>query len=258
MAAASASAVVSGFFLALVAAGFLFAGVRLALDKLGRYRWSSRMVLALGALMFAGAVGLLLHGFDVQDDRLAFTLGLLLIPAIGALAYVYRITFLLIVALLGFFHWVGSWETMWGRSTYALEIQDPRLMALAGLTAIGVGLWHERALREQTGRFFAAYESLGLVYLNLSLLILSIDSPISAGTPFAWVLVLTVVTLVEIVAGAGLQNRLILGFGVTFTFINGFTRFSEHFWNPRAKGLFFLAVVCSRLRLAPPAKCCFA
>jgi hypothetical protein len=133
MAAASASEVWSGSVLALVASAFLVAGVHLALDKLGRYRWSSRMILALGALMVASAAGLLLHGFGVQDGRLILVLGLLLIPPIGALAYIYRITFLLIVALLGFFHWVGSWETMWGRSTYTLQVQDPRLMAFAAL-----------------------------------------------------------------------------------------------------------------------------
>jgi len=253
MAAASASEVFSGSVLALVAAAFLAAGVRLAVDKLGRYRWSSRMILALGALMLASAAGLLLHGSGLEDSRLVFALGLLLIPAIGALAYVYRITFLLIVALLGFFHWVGSWETMWGRSTYAPQVQDPKLMALAALAAIGVGLWHERALREQTGRFFAAYESLGLVYLNLSLLILSIDRLVVSGSPFMWVLLLTGVTLIEMVAGAGLQNRLILGFGVTFAFINGFTRFYEHFWDSMTKGLFFLAA--GLLTLAAGAAC---
>ncbi len=240
MAAAAGSQIGTGILLAGFAAAFLATGVRLALDKLGRYRWSSRMLLAVGALTLASAAGLLLHGFGLSDSRLIFALGLSLIPAIGALAYVYGINFLLIVALLGFFHWVGSWETMWGRSTYALEVQDPKVMALAALVVVGVGLWHERALRMQTGRFFAAYESLGLVYLNLSLLILSIDSPVMNSTAFTWVLLLTGVSLVEIIAGARLQNRLILGFGVTFTFINGFTRFYEHFWNSMAKGLFFL------------------
>jgi len=87
-------------------------------------------------------------------------------------------------------------------------------------------------------RFFAADESLGLVYLDLSLLILSIDGPSTA----AWVLLFTAATLGEILAGAMLRNPLLLGFGVTFLCIDGFTRFYETFWNSWEKATFFLAI----------------
>jgi hypothetical protein len=105
---------------------------------------------------------------------------------------------------------------------------------------IGIGVWHEQALAETTGRFYAAYESLGLVYLNLSLLILSIDSPSASVAP--WVLLLTVAAIAQVVVGARLRNSLFVGFGVTFLFIDFFTRFYETFWNAWEKELFFLAI----------------
>jgi len=165
-------------------------------------------------------------------------IGWLILPALVFVAYRFKITFLLVLALIEFFHWVGSWTSMWGRGTYVLEVQDPRLMSAAALAVIGIGVWHEQALADRTGRFFAAYESLGLVYLDLSLLILSIDGPSTAG----WVLLFTAATLGEILAGAMLRNPLLLGFGVTFLCIDGFTRFYETFWNSWEKATFFLAI----------------
>jgi hypothetical protein len=81
---------------------------------------------------------------------------------------------------------------------------------------------------------------MGLVYLNLSLLILTIDfdRPAVAG----WVVVFTLAVIGQIVLGARLRNNLILGFGVTFAFIDGFTRFYERFWDAWEKAVFFLAL----------------
>jgi hypothetical protein len=106
-----------------------------------------------------------------------------------------------------------------------------------------IGLWHERALQGTTGRFFVAYEAVGLVYLNLSLLILSIDVGVEHGAfvrPYGWVVVMTLTAIAQIVVGARLQSALLVGFGVTFTYINGFTRFYESFWDTASKGMFFL------------------
>ncbi len=145
------------------------------------------------------------------------------------------------LGLLGLFHWVGSWSAMAGRSTYELDVQDPKLMAAVSLAAFFFGLWHEHALPSR-GRFSLAYQAVSLFYLNTSLLILSIDTPWSerASSALPWVLLLTVVALAQLVAGARLHNGRLLGFGVTFTFINGFTRYAETFWSATGKGTFFL------------------
>ena len=128
---------------------------------------------------------------------------------------------------------------MWARGGYEMDVQDPKIMAIAAALVVGVGIWHERALADKTGRFFAAYESLGLVYLNLSLLILSIDGRAHAAP---WIAVFTVAAVAQIVLGAWLKNSIFLGFGVTFAFIDGFTRFYETFWDSWEKGIFFLLI----------------
>ncbi len=235
-AAMANSPLVGAVLLLAVGAAFEAAGVVSSRDRLGRYRWSSKIALTLGAILWTVGVGLLLTSLGIAGSSITFIGGWLVLPALVFLAYQFRITFLLVIALIELFHWIGSWTSMWGHSTYVFEVQDPRVMCVAALAVIGVGIWHERELADDTGRFYVAYESLGLVYLNMSLLILSIE------TGRWWVAVLTAAALGEIVLGARLKNRLMLGFGVTFLFIDGFTRFYETFWVTWEKGIFFLVI----------------
>ena len=112
-------------------------------------------------------------------------------------------------------------------------------MSFVALIAIAVGVYHERHLYPKTGRFYLAWESLGLLYLNMSLLILSIWS-LHENASVAWILVFTAVTLAEIVLGAAWQNGLFRGFGITFLAINVFTRYHEFFWNQLHLGQYLL------------------
>jgi len=50
--------------------------------------------------------------------------GVLALPAFVFLAYRFGNIFVLVLALLGFFHWVGSWAAMFGRSTYGVLVED--------------------------------------------------------------------------------------------------------------------------------------
>ena len=111
-------------------------------------------------------------------------------------------------------------------------------MSVAALLAVGAGVWHEIYLRERTGRFYQAYEALGLAYLNLSLLILSIFP--EGGSQLPWVLAFAAAGIAQIVAGARLHNGLFTGFGVTALAVNLYTRYFEYFWERTHKGVFFL------------------
>ena len=113
-------------------------------------------------------------------------------------------------------------------------------MSLAALGTVGVGVYHEKELRNRTGRFFEAYEALGLIYLNLSLLILSIEGDRAVG-------------LQDKFLDRGpddhdrrsnrrrtrLHNPLITGFGVTAFAVNTYTRYYETFWNRLHQGNIF-------------------
>jgi len=241
VAAISQSQLFAAFLLLAAGVSLTVAGIRLAVSKLGRYAISSKAILMLGVVTATLGVGVALNGMGVRNRDILLLTGAVVLLPIGILAYRYKNTFLLIMGLLAFFHWVGSWTQMWGRSTYELSIQDPRLMSAAALVAVLVGIYHEQQWRNETGRFYQAYETVGLIYLNLSLLILTIDWRPRLGDAALWIGVWAVAAIAQIVAGAALHNSLLTGFGVTAFAINVYTRYYENFWNRMHAGLFFLA-----------------
>jgi hypothetical protein len=219
--------------------GLTAVGIRLSTDRLARFTSSSKSVLMLGVVSFALGIGVAFNGMGISNQSVILLTGAIVLVPLVILAYYYANTFLLILALILFFHWVGSWTSMLGRSTYEIDIQDPRAMALVALVVVVLGIYHERNLRNETGRFFRAYETLGLIYLNLSLLILSIAGGARWGPEEFWVLALFGAAIAQIVAGARLHNPLFTGFGVTTFAVNVFTRYFERFWHRLHTGAFF-------------------
>jgi hypothetical protein len=236
IAAMSDSPAVGGVLAAGVGGALLAAGLRLGRHESGRYAYSAKALLVLAVLGVAGGILLLLTSAGVEEKSLVPLTGLIVIPAVGWLAYRQVAPFLLVLDLVAAFHWVGSFTKMLGRSTYEVAVQDERLMATVALGALLVGLWHER-FAERLPRFATAYQALGLTYFNLCLLILSFGWD---GPQLFYVLLLTFAALAQVVAGARLHNALLVGFGVTMLFVDGFTRFHEYAWNRLSLGAFFL------------------
>lgn len=235
--AASGSLLGAGLVLALLGGAALRVGLGLASDPLERHAASASVVIAIGALACALGVGAVMVGIGVPDDAVLFATGWVLVPGLAVGAYVYRNSLLLCCTLLAAMHWVGSFASMVGRSTYALEVQEPRLMILAALAAVAIGVWHELALRGRTGRFYQVYQAVGLLYLNLSLLILTIDG---AGQEPWWIAAWLGAGLSQLLAGARLHSGLFTGFGVVVLVLNGYTRFFEASLERWTAGLPFL------------------
>lgn len=235
----SESVAVGGALCLAVAVGFLWAGRRLWLDPRGRYPSSSRATLGLGVLSFAVGVGLLAGAAGFEERGVVHLVSLSVVGLTGWMGYRYRIRFLVGVALLAVMTWVGAWGGMLGRSTYAFEVAEPRWMIVAATLVFCVGLWHERALGERYPRFHVAYQVLGLLYLNLSLMILALDrfdgveGKVWAGGAIA-------VALLQIVLGSRLLSGLLVGFGVTFGVLEAITLYGETLWSRMDRGLFFL------------------
>jgi uncharacterized membrane protein len=238
LAATSGSLVLATVELVAVAAGFLRWGLRLARDPRGRSPGSARALLAIGTFALAGAGAAAAGAADAGGGTALVLAGLASVPVALALAYRFRIGFLLVLGLLGLFHWIGSWHSMVGRSTYAFEIQDPRLMAVAALGAVAVGLLHRRGKLPGPAGFDAAWLSLGLLYLDLSLLVLTVAE--RGASALGWIAAALAAALLQVLAGAREKSALLLGFGVTAFGVNLFTRYYETFWDGWDKGIFLL------------------
>lgn len=240
VAAISRSQLLAALLLLGTGCGLTAVGIRLSADRLARHTTSSRPVLMLGVVSAALGLGVAFNGMGISNQSTILLTGAVVLVPVTILAYRYANTFLLSLALIFFFHWVGSWTSMLGRSTYEIEVQDPRVMALAALGVIVLGVYHERALRNATGSFFQAYETLGLIYLNLSLLILSIERHPRWGPGDFWTLALFGAAIAQIMVGARLHNSLFTGFGVTTFAVNVFTRYFESYWHRLHTGTFLL------------------
>jgi uncharacterized membrane protein len=232
--AAIASSEMFGSVMLAGVSGFLaWAGLKLGRDERARYVHTSKIVLMLGVLGWASAVGLATHAMHFEGPSIAFIVGLGVVPLVFVISYRERNGFLLLMGVLGLFSWVGSWHRMLGRSTYEFDIEEPRVMAPLALAVFAFGVWHER----RPGRFHVVYQAVSLIYFNLSLLILSIY-PQKTALPY--IIVFTAAALAQIVGGARLKNPLLMGFGVTALCIDLFTRFFERMWKQLDQGLFFL------------------
>jgi uncharacterized membrane protein len=219
-------------------------GLRLVRDPLDRYPNTARMLLTIGMLMFGGGLFLLADMLQLHERSALIMVGLLWFPATFALSYVSGNAFLLALAVLLTYHWVGSFTGMWGRAVYTFSIEDPRMMALAAMLGTAVGLWQARQPGIHSQPFARVYQSLGLLYFNMSLLILPWSVEVHDSADFhlqtAYVILGGLAAIGQIVLGARLQSSLFTGFGLTFAGIHLFTRYYEHFWNSLDKGLFFL------------------
>lgn len=229
IAAMAESELLAAILLGGLGGAITYWGLRLAGDIRNRYATSSKVILTLGTIMWVSAVGIFCNLTGMEEESILLVTGAVCFPVTFYLAYRSRNTYLLLASLIALFHWIGSWNEMWGRSTYAFSVQDPKAMTVFALAAIGVGIHHERHLYPKTGRFYLIWETLGLLYLNMSLLILSIWR--EHGSTLPYILVFTAATVAQIFAGASMQNRLIRNFGVTFFVINVFTRYHEFFWS---------------------------
>ncbi|MBS2026742.1 MAG: hypothetical protein JST54_02460 [Deltaproteobacteria bacterium] len=233
--AAIGSAGFAGGLVMAVGGALMAAGLKLSRDLKNRYAFSSRAVTAVGALAFGGGVAVICKTLDLRDEEMFVVTGGIAVPLYAFLAYRLKDGFLLVLTTLAFFHWVGSWESMWGRSTYEMEVDQPKLMCLVAIAVFGLGAWHERH-PQRFLRFGVVYQSIALVYLNLSLLILSISW--HRDDALIWILVFTAAALAQIVLGAFLHNAILTGFGVTAAALDLFTRYFENFWEKMSLGAF--------------------
>lgn len=250
---ASVSPVFSTLCLMAVSGGVLYFGARLASDKQQKHPVTGQALLTIGLVGFYSSMTAI---YLINSDRPYADVHawLLLIGSAAALvtAYHFRLRWPLLIGLLMFFHGVGSSSGYWGHGSYFFHIHDERLMAVVALLVAILGVWHESRLEVTRFKhcigFGHMYIIFGLLYLNLSFWLLSLEAYKSASV--LWVLIFTASSVAQIVAGARLKDARFTGFGIVFLSINLYTRLFEHFWDDMSKALFFILAGAVALTLA--------
>ena len=213
--------------------------------------FSNEAVLFAAVLLCAGAVVFLGRALDSGTGRypLLFLLAAVLYGVIGA---VFGSALVWVFALLSLGGWLGAetgYVSGWGAYYYGMSY--PLRFLFFGGALIAVSLYGMRS-----GRFAALRRStfkVGLLALFLSLWVMSIFGNYSPGNwrrgsvseLFFWSAAFGLAALGAVYYGLKRDDGAARGFGLTFFFINLYTKYFEYFWDDMHKAAFFLLLAAS-------------
>ncbi|MDR2550938.1 MAG: hypothetical protein LBD10_12140 [Desulfobulbus sp.] len=249
-----------GFF-AVVSAGVFWFGLFLRREY--PYRtYSNEAVFFVGVLALAVAVFFLGVAFDSGTGHYAvlFLIASILYALLGlwfpsALVWVF--------GLLSLGAWMGT-ETGYvsGYGMYYLGMNYPLRFVLFGALLTGLGVVGQHASRRQgrtnlVDRLFLLSPQtkvIGLLHLFIALWIMSIFGNYGDIDHWYrarqyellhWSLLFAAASVAAIWYGLKHDDGVMRGFGLTFLFINLYTRFFEYFWNATHKAIFFAVLAAS-------------
>jgi hypothetical protein len=208
--------------------------------------FSNEAVIFLGVLAVAAAITFLgkAIGSGSRHISLLILLATLVYAALG-LWLPSRLVWLFALISLG--SWFGAetgYVSGWG--AYWLGMNYPLRFVLLGPAVIGLSFVLKNSTRFT--KFFTVTYIVGLLYLFIALWILSIfgnyDDVVrwsKAGRfeLFYWSLLFGAAALITIFFGLKYDDPISRGFGITFLFINLYTKYFEYLWDHLHKAIFF-------------------
>jgi len=203
----------------------------------------------------ATAMSIVFLGKAIDTGSGHFSLLLLLAAIIyGILGLWFPSKLVWLFSLLSLGSWFGAetgYASGWG--AYYLGMNYPLRFVLFGLVLIFLGTYFFK-LWESREDFLRPTRAVGLLYLFIALWIMSIFG--NYGDPdtwqkvkqielFHWSILFAVAAIAAIYHGVKYDDEMTRGFGLTFIFINLYTRFFEYFWEGTHKAIFFALLAIS-------------
>lgn len=242
-------AIVKCAFCSLLAAGIFWAALN-ERKRRPHHVYRNEAIFFIGVLAVAAALAFLGQAVDTGSGHFS----LLFLLACGLyllLGWWFPSKLVWVFGLLALGGWMGA-ETGYvsGYGAYFLGMNYPARFVLlgAGLAAVGL-LGEQRALPMS-----AQNKVMGLLYLFIALWIVSIFGNYGDMARWHsarqyelahWSILFGAVAVAAIVWGLRHDDGVLRGFGLTFLFINLYTRFFEYFWDSMHKALFFALLAAS-------------
>ncbi len=245
----SAPAAVKCGFFALLAALIFRAGL-MSRKRYPHRVYSNEAVFFLGVLALAAAVFFL--GVTLDTGTGHYSLLFLIASALYALLGLWFPSKLVwVFGLLSLGAWMGT-ETGYvsGHGMYFLGMNYPLRFAVFGAALTGLGIAGEQRLLAMS----AQTKVIGLLNLFIALWIMSIFGNYGDMNEWHkarqyellhWSVLFAAVAIAAIGYGLRHDDGVLRGFGLTFLFINLYTRFFEYFWDSLHKALFFAVLAAS-------------
>ncbi len=215
--------------------------------------YSNEAIFFLGVVTTAISIGFFGSAIDTGSGHFSL---LLLLAAIvyGLLGLWFPSKLVWLFSLLSLGSWFGAetgYVSGWG--AYYLGMNYPLRFVLFGsvLIACGSYVFNQWQARRE---FLDSTKAVGLLYLFIALWIMSIfgnytDSDLWRSAKqielFHWSVLFAVAAIAAIYHGVKYDDGMTRGFGLTFIFINLYTRFFEYFWEGTHKAIFFALLALS-------------
>lgn len=257
----NAPAAVKCAFFSAVSAAIFWYGL-LSRKKHPHRIYGNESIFFLGVLALAGAVFFLGVAIDTGSGRYSV---LFLIASVlyALLGLWFPSTLVWVFGLASLGAWMGT-ETgyMSGWGAYYLGMNYPLRFVVFGAALTALGLVGEQtSTPSNTSTFKARLLSMspqtkvmGLLYLFIALWIMSIFGNYGDMTKWEkvrqyellhWSLLFGAASIAAIWYGLKRDDGALRGFGLTFLFINLYTRFFEYFWDTLHKAAFFAVLAVS-------------
>ena len=238
--------------LALLSTGFYYLGIRRKRNVPERV-YSNEAIFFLGVATTAAAIAYFGKVIDTGSGH--FSLLLLLASIIyGLLGLWFPSKLVWIFSLLSLGSWVGAetgYVSGWG--AYYLGMNYPLRFVFFGIVLLAASTYAFKQWRNRSD-FLSLTRAIGLLYLFIALWIMSIFGNYGDAESwqrakqielFHWSILFAAASIASIYHGIKYDDGMTRGFGITFIFINLYTRFFEYFWEGTHKAIFFSILAIS-------------
>jgi len=238
-------------FSALAAIGLFILGFKRKKAKPEKV-FSNEALVFTAVMLTANAIAY--FGKSLNHGSNHFSILILLSVVIYAsLAYLFKSRLIWVFTLLSFGAWFGTETGYLSRwSGYFIGLNYPLRFVLFGLflTAASFLLRHKKNLHH----FFPTTYVCGMAYLFISLWLISVFGnygtleswyAVKQISLFYWAIISAIICAISIFVGLKYHDEVAREFGITFLFINLYTRYFEYFWDSWHKALFFSVLAIS-------------
>ena len=236
---------------ALLSTGIYYAGLKRR-QKHPEKIFSNEAIIFIGVLLTATSIAYLGKALDTGSGH--FSILFLLSTVIYAgLALWFPSKLVWLFSLISLGSWFGT-ETGYvsGRGAYFLGMNYPLRFVLFGGILVGASFLLKN--NSKLSDFHKPTYIMGLLYLFIALWILSIFGnygdmnswyDVKQIELFHWGLIFGLAAVGAIYYGLKQDDYTSRSFGITFLFINLYTKYFEYFWNGTHKAIFFIILAVS-------------
>ena len=214
--------------------------------------FSNEATVFVAVMLTANAIAYL--GKAIDNGSSHFSLLILVSVVIYAvLAYIFRSRLIWAFVLISLGAWYGTEPGYLSRwNWYFLGMNYPLRFVLFGLAVTGFSFLIKNS--KKLGLFFQTNYVCGMVYLFVSLWLLSVFGNFASLEEwysvkqlqlFYWGLLSAGFCIISMYLGLKYRDDVAREFGITFLFINLYTRYFEYFWDTWHKALFFIVLATS-------------